>query len=186
MARLVVFFVVHPRQRFHMRELLRRTRLSSASLQAELRRLVELGAVRREEDGGRVRLSMAEGHPAWFPWMLLLKSCAAPADVLREALVDAHGLESAFIFGSVARGDADERSDLDVFLVGEKDACVRAEYLLNDAAILIERPLDVIAYTSDDLRRRLRAGSGFLEQVVREPRLWLVGEPSRPDEAAAA
>ena len=34
-----------------------------------------------------------EAHDAWRAWTLLLRSIASPADVLREALVDAPGLE---------------------------------------------------------------------------------------------
>jgi len=79
MARLVVFFSVHPGQRFHLRELKRRTRLSSASLQRELHRLVESGALEREEgDDHRVRFGQREAHDAWRAWTLLLRSIAAP------------------------------------------------------------------------------------------------------------
>src|SRR5690606_42157871 len=91
MARLVVFFAVHPSKRFHLRDLKRRTRLPSASLQRELRRLVSSGAIERadaEAGDKRVYFAANEGHDAWRAWTLLLRSVAAPADVLREALVE--------------------------------------------------------------------------------------------------
>jgi hypothetical protein len=83
MARLVVFFAVHPGQRFYLRDLGRRTRLSSASLQRELQRLVDAGAIeRRNGDAGdrRVYFAANEEHDAWRGWTLLLRSVAEPAD----------------------------------------------------------------------------------------------------------
>src|SRR5687767_138163 len=53
MARLVIFFAVHPGARYHVRELSRLTGLSSASLQHELKRLAHMGALVREDEGAR-------------------------------------------------------------------------------------------------------------------------------------
>lgn len=179
MARLVIYFAVHPGQRFHLRELKRRTRLSSASLQRELRRLVALGVIVREEEGDdRVYFSADESHDAWRAWVLLLRSAADPADVLREALVDAPGLEGGFIYGSSARGDVRSESDVDVFLIVREDEPSRdRRRQLSEAEFLIERPLDVVEYTSASARQRLRSGNPFLRRVLAEPKVWVYGSP---------
>ncbi|HEX8696480.1 MAG TPA: nucleotidyltransferase domain-containing protein [Longimicrobium sp.] len=177
MARLVVFFAVHPGGRFHLRELKRLTRLSSASLQHELRRLARIGALRREEEGARAVFSADESHPAWRAWMLLLRSGASPADVLREALVDAEGLEGAFVFGSWARGDARPDSDVDVFLIGSDDARLRAGRSLSEAELLVGRELDVIGYDAEQLARRVRSGNAFVRRVLAGPMEWVRGGP---------
>jgi predicted nucleotidyltransferase len=177
MGRLVVFFAVRPGQRFHLRELMRLTGLPSASIQAELRRLTQMGALRREEERGRAIYRADESHPSWRAWMLLLRACARPADVLREALVDAASLRAAFVFGSAARGDARPDSDLDVFLVGDEEARGHAGLLLSEAAILINPDLDVIAYHPDELHTRLRSGNAFIRRVLDGPKEWIKGGP---------
>lgn len=176
MARLVVFFAVHPGGRYHVRELSRVTRLSSASLQHELRRLTEMGALRREDEGTRAYYRADESHPSWRAWMLLLRSSARPADVLREALVDAPGLEAAFVFGSSARGDAREDSDVDVFLVGTEEGRAAAGRRLSEAELLVGRALDVIGYDPGELASRIHSGNAFIRRVLAEPREWVRGE----------
>lgn len=179
MARLVVFFAVHPGQRFHLRALKRRTRLSSASLQRELHRLAASGALIREEgDNSRVYFIANEVHDAWRAWTLLLRSVAAPEDVLREVLVDAPGIEGAFIYGSTVRGDSRPGSDVDLFLIvreEEPDRALRRQ--ISEAEFLIGKPLDVVEYSAAVALQRARAGNPFLSRVLAEPKTWIYGHP---------
>ncbi|MDP2956213.1 MAG: nucleotidyltransferase domain-containing protein [Longimicrobiales bacterium] len=179
MARLVVFFAVHPGQRFHLRELKRRTRLSSASLQRELRRLVDSGALEREEgDDHRVHFTQKEAHDAWRAWTLLLRSIATPADVLREALVDARGVEGAFVYGSTVRGDARPGSDVDVFLIVREREPSRAwRRQLSEVEFLLGRPLDVVEYSVGTAQPGARSGNPFLRRILAEPKTWICGGP---------
>lgn len=177
MARLVVFFATRTGERFHFRDLMRRTRLANASVQRELQNLERMGAVNREEEEGRVYFSARDEHDAWRAWALLLRSAAAPADVLREALVDAPGIEAAFVYGSTARGDARAGSDVDLFLLFEGDdppADVRRR--LSDAEFLIGRQLDVVEYTAATASARVRSGNPFLKRVLAEPKAWVRGD----------
>jgi predicted nucleotidyltransferase len=175
MARLVIFFAVHPGARYHVRELCRLTGLSSASLQHELKRMAQLGALIREDQGGRAYYHAEESHAVWHAWFLLLRASARPVDVLREALVDAPGLLGAFIFGSTARGDARPDSDVDVFLIGSREAQTEAGLRLGEAEFLIGRDIDVIGYESGDLTARIESNNSFVERVLIEPRVWIRG-----------
>jgi predicted nucleotidyltransferase len=184
MARLVVFFLVHPGERFHVRELQRRTGLSSASLQKELRRLSGIGALRSERERGRTVYLADEDSPAWYAWMVLLRASAEPVDVLREALVDAPGLEVAFLFGSFARGDAGPESDLDLFLVGPPEERRRAMELLTGADAFLPRRLDVIGRDRGELEANADVEGGFLRRVLDQPKQWVIGGLERGRSAA--
>lgn len=173
MARMVVFFAVHPGARYHMRELKRLTGLSSASLQHELKRLAQVGALVREDEGPRTYFRADESHRSWYAWMVLLRASARPTDVLREALVDAPGLEGAFVFGSTARGDARPDSDVDIFLIGSLEARNNAACPLVEAEFLIGREIDVIGYDREQLAARIRSNNAFVQRVLAEPRVWL-------------
>lgn len=186
MARLVVFFAVHPGQRFHLRELMRLAGLPSASTQTELRRMTGMGALRREDERGRAIYTADESHPSWRAWMLLLRSCAHPVDVLREALVDAPGIEGAFVFGSTARGDMRKDSDVDLMLLGNDDAQLHAGRLLSEASFLVDRELDVIGYDRSELEERLRSGNDFVRRVLDGPKEWVRGDEAVLASAEAA
>ena len=81
------------------------------------------------------------------------------AEILR--LAAEHGASNVRVFGSVARGEDDERSDVD-FLVELDDGrnLLDLSGLLMDLRELLGRDVDVV--TSDGLRARIR------ERVMKE------------------
>jgi predicted nucleotidyltransferase len=158
-----------------VRELSRLTGLSSASLQHELKRMAQIGALVREDEGARAYYRADESHAAWRAWFLLLRASARPGDILREALVDAPDLQGAFIFGSTARGDTRPDSDVDVFLIGSRPAQTEAGLRLGEAEFLIGREVDVVGYDCEQLAARIRSNNGFIRRVLSEPREWVQG-----------
>jgi predicted nucleotidyltransferase len=175
-ARLVIFFLLRPAERVHFRALARQTRLAHAPLSRETERLVRLGALGRKAEAGRVHFSAEPSHAAWRAWGTLLRTAAAPEDVLHEALACEPLLEAAFIFGSAARSDLRAGSDLDLLLVTQDDSdAMPLRRRLSDLEPFLARPLDIVEYTTAELRRALQGNNHFLRRVLAEPRTLLAG-----------
>ncbi|HYR06973.1 MAG TPA: nucleotidyltransferase domain-containing protein [Longimicrobium sp.] len=175
LARVVIDFAVHPEDAPHGREIQRRTGLTPRSLQTELARLERLGVVRRRAEGRLVRYELIEANPRWRALRTLIRELADPVDVVRNALADVPGIAAAFVFGSFARGDTRDDSDVDVFIV---DDAVPERLLARrtiDAEILLGREVNVVQMTRDELTRRIASGSSFIRNVFRGRKLWLVG-----------
>jgi predicted nucleotidyltransferase len=175
MACVVIDFAVHPEDASHGREIQRRTGLTPRSLQTELARLESLGVVRRRLDGRRVRYELVEDSPRWRALRTLIRELADPVDVVRNALADVPGIGAAFIFGSFARGDTREDSDVDVFLIDDGIPEERLARRTIEAEILLGREVSVVQMTRDELASRVESGSSFIDNVFRRPKLWLVG-----------
>lgn len=174
MARVVIDFAVHPDDAAHGREIQRRTGLTPRSLTAELTRLELLGVVRRRGDGRLVRYDLIESEARWKALRELIRQMADPADVLRNALADVPGVGAAFIFGSIARGDAREGSDVDLFILDaglDEDRLARRTL---DVGVLLRREVNVVQMTREQLADRITRGSGFIPEVLRGPKLWVV------------
>lgn len=76
------------------------------------------------------------------------------------------------LFGSAARGTADQYSDLDVVVVADKVA-TRFHDRIGDALGLImpDYGLDILVYTPEEYARMLDQENPFLEMVEREGRV---------------
>lgn len=183
MARVVIDFAVHPEEAPHGREIQRRTGLSPRSLQTELARLELLGVVRRRPDGRLIRYELVEENPRWRALRTLIRELADPVDVVRNALADVPGIAAAFVFGSFARGDTREDSDVDVFVIG-KDIPDRLLYRGTiEAQILLNREVNIVDMACEDLVRRIETGSSFIRNVLDGPKVWLVGSQADLDTA---
>jgi predicted nucleotidyltransferase len=179
MARLLLFFAVHPDKAMHVRELFRRTGLGMASLQKELDRFRRLGLIEKTRDGRRLLYRLNPASERWIAVRALVRKLADPAEVLREAFTGVPGVEAAFVFGSHARGDARQNSDVDVFVVADELGSRAVQDPLSEAESLIGRDVDVITYSPARLRERLEGGNHFVDRVRREPKRWIAGDPGQ-------
>lgn len=179
LARLILHFALKPDLSLHFRALQRHTGLGNRSLQQELEKLVNWGVVAREEVEGSVRFRSDPGSPRWKALRELVRRFADPAEVLSEALADVAGVEAAFVFGSTARGDAGEESDVDLFVLGDEIPAARLGRATSAAALLLDRDVDVKRFTRAKLERVIRDGdAGFVGSALRGPKRWVVGSES--------
>jgi len=76
--------------------------------------------------------------------------------------------EQVILFGSYARGDADEDSDVDLLVIMpfEGKGARKAAEIMNRVSPGF--PVDVLVRTPDTVRERIELGDFFLREIVRE------------------
>jgi predicted nucleotidyltransferase len=157
-----------------VRALERHTGLGKRSLQVELARLEAMGLVRRETEGRRVVYRREDGNRQWRAIESLVAEYA-PGLVLRDALNEVPGIDAAFIFGSQARGDARPDSDIDLLILGERIDDARLGAALLEAALVLDRPVDVKRYDAERFVRDRAPGASFLPAALAGPIHFLIG-----------
>ncbi|MBI2682006.1 MAG: nucleotidyltransferase domain-containing protein [Acidobacteriales bacterium] len=97
-------------------------------------------------------------------------------DVLREALQPlAAKIRFAFVFGSMARAKESSSSDVDVCIVGDA-SFEESVILLRSAERILGREVNPVAYSETEIREKLRANNPFAREIVRGPKVWLIGD----------
>jgi hypothetical protein len=175
LAKLLAVFALEPGRRFFQKELVVATGSSLYLVQRELKRLEGTGLISRVSRGRQVEYSVNASHPAFSGLRDALLNTIALADRLRRALADVAGLRLAFVFGSIARGDAGAESDLDLLVVGDlglREVATRVVPCLRD----IGREPNIMVFRERELRDRVGAGDSFLTTVIEEPKLWIKGD----------
>ena len=74
----------------------------------------------------------------------------------------------AIVFGSVARGDADEWSDLDLVIVADTCRPFLERYRDFEGMYDVWRRLDLLVYTPAEFAEMQAQGRPFIEHVLRE------------------
>jgi len=171
---LLIGFLRRPTERFYMREVIRFVGKGQGVTQRELANLVEAGILTRENDHGRTYFRVNQSCPIYPELHSLVEKTAGLSMVLTRALEQIPGVDLAFVFGSVARGEARADSDVDLAVVGD----VRFREViaaLRPAQQTLGREINPVTYSPADLRQRLLEGNRFVQDLVGGPKVFIVG-----------
>lgn len=176
-SRLFRWLFGQPERAFHLNELRRLTGLGSASLQRELRRLTEAGLVSSERVGNLRRFQANPKSPAFGELVALTRKTLQLEPLLREALLPLiPRLHSAWIFGSVAKQTDTASSDIDVMVVGENLGLGEVLERLLPLEAELGRKINATYYSLDEFERRRAEPDSFVNRVLAQPILPLIGE----------
>jgi len=84
---------------------------------------------------------------------------------LLERIVTCYAPKKIILFGSQARGDVDEESDLDL-VIGAASAKSFVGRLRESVDLLPEAKLDVLIYTPEEWEEMVAAANPFIEQLL--------------------
>lgn len=180
-ARLFSWLFGQPGRSYHLSELRRLTRLGSASLQRELNRLADAGLVLSEIVGNQRRFQANPGSPVYAELVTLTIKTLGVVPVLQQALEPLLSrLSTAFVYGSVAKGSDTARSDIDLLLVGDDLTLSEVLPLLLPAETQLGRKINPNCYTPAEYANRLGEADSFINRVLAQPILPLIGDKLVP------
>jgi len=114
---------------------------------------------------------------------LILKT-AGLADVIRGALQPlAKRIEWAFLYGSIARGEEQATSDVDLMIIGAV-GLAEISSPLRKVERKLHRDVNPTIYTAEEFWNKVKANQHFLASVLRSKKLFLLGDPREFDKAA--
>lgn len=139
--------LLQPDRSFTLEELLRLADSGRGSAQKQVDRLVEAGVLREDARRGRQRSIRANTEFILYPELLsIARKSFAIVEPLKEALEPfADLINSAFVFGSVAKGTDSGRSDIDLIVIGSAPLLELSE-AMHKAELGLLRPIHFSLY----------------------------------------
>jgi len=168
-------FYGHTEQSFYLRQLVRAIGAGHGALQRELKHLTDLGVIVRKVQGNQVLFQANSQSPIFSEMKSLVTKTVGIHDTIHSALAPLGAeIQIAFVYGSVARQQEQPTSDVDLMVVGSASFgdVVSA---LGPAQKLLGREINPSVFPVSEFRSKLRAGNHFLRSVMREKRLFVLG-----------
>ena len=183
--KLLGLLFVRVNEGFHLNEIMRLTGLGSASAQRELRRLHDAGLITSERIGN-VRRFWPNKESLVYPELsVLVQKTFGLVGVLSAALGRIRPpLQLAFVYGATASEQALPDSAIDLLLIAEDANYGDLLTVLAPAERTLRRKIHPNLYTLADYRRRLQEGQAFLQQVLVQPKLFVIGDAQALTELA--
>jgi len=174
-GRLLAWLYAHPDERFYVRQLVRLTGVAQGAIQRELRLLADASLVTRRTEGRQVYFQANKESPIFADLQQLLLKTFGAVQAIRHALTAiAPSVDVAFIYGSTAKGTTRPASDIDLMVIGPA-SFTEVVTALAHVQEQLGRDINPTLYSREEFQKKLRAGHHFLESVLREPKVLIIG-----------
>jgi predicted nucleotidyltransferase len=174
--RLLALLFGMPDRTFHVSELIRLAESGSGAVQRELKKLAGAGIVSVAISGNR-RFYQANRHSPVFEELhgLIVKTVGLVEPLRNSLKAFAAGIDVAFIYGSVAKGEDTAKSDIDLMIIGRDVAYGEIYAALQKAEKTLLRTINPNLMTKKEWNQKLLERSSFISKILQQPKLFVFG-----------
>jgi predicted nucleotidyltransferase len=167
-----------PEKSFYANEIFRRAGPGRGAVQRELQRLEESKLAVVTRIGNQKHYRANQDAPIFAELRSIMAKTAGVADPISKALAPLKKkIELAFVYGSVARGEAHAGSDVDLLIVAGDLTLEKVYARLAAAESIIGRKINALLFTPREFRHRRANGNAFLAKVLSGEMIPLIGPP---------
>jgi predicted nucleotidyltransferase len=166
-----------PDRSFYTNEVIGLVQSGAGAVQRELADLAAAGLLKVRKQGNQKHFQANETSPVFAELRGLVLKTMGLADVLRAALAPlAPQIERAFVFGSIAEQQDTAASDVDLLVVSDSLGYGELFGALEGAGQTLGRTINPALYTAAEFRARRQEENAFINRVMQQPKIWLIGQ----------
>ena len=174
-AKVLGWLFSHPDERYFVRQLTGLVKEDSTNVSRELARLEKTGILVSTTEGRQKYYQANRESPLFDELHGLMLKTVGVADVLHSALAPAQDkIKAAFIFGSIATGNENRRSDIDVMVIG-RVSFEEVVSLLSPAEEKLRREVNPVVYPITEFKKKVKGDHHFVKTVLEDPKIFLIG-----------
>ena len=174
-VKLLTHFFGHPEEQFYARALSRQVKEHYNAVWQELCNLEHIGLLVSEKRANVKYYQLNSDFPIYEELKRIILKTSGVGQALREALDHMGKVEWAFIYGSVAAGNEDSFSDIDLMLVSDVDLMKLSDVIAHLEEEL-GREINYMVLPAADLAQRAADGDPFIQNVLAGPKVMLIGD----------
>jgi len=165
-----------PHRSFYASEIMRLAGSGIGAVHRELAALESSGLILGSRVGNQKHYRANPASPIFEELRGIVLKTFGAAGVLREALAPlAPKISAAFIYGSIAKGSDTAASDVDLMVISDDVSYSALLELAEKAERRLGRKVNPTVYTLAELHRRLKDGSTFVNRVIAQPKIFVIG-----------
>lgn len=165
-----------PDRRFQSAELIRLARSGTGAVHRQLHRLAVAGLVATTTAGNQRYYQANRDCPVFHELHGLIAKTVGVVEPIRGALEPyADRIHAAFVYGSIASGTEDAKSDVDVMIISDALDHATAYQALEAAERRLARTISPTLLTTKQWKEKRAEDDSFVARIASGPRLMVVG-----------
>ena len=163
-----------PEQSFYLNQVVSLANIGKGTVNRELERLAAAGLVVKKKVGNQSHYQANPECPIFQELLSIVRKTFGVADVIRAA-VDSilDDMALAFVYGSIAKAEDTDKSDVDLLVVTEELAYSEVMELLFEAEQQLGRTINPTIYGLDELKEKVQQENAFVTRVLAQPKIWI-------------
>ncbi|MCK4523348.1 nucleotidyltransferase domain-containing protein [candidate division WOR-3 bacterium] len=172
-ARMTILelFFLNKNSDFYVREIEKKTGLSIGSIQKELKNLSNIDLLKKRRRGNRLYYTIYSDHLIFEELLSIIRKYLGIIPALKDSL-DCDKINTAFIFGSMAKENYNAESDIDIMVIGDISAKILSGLLRN---IKTEYELNYILFSEKELREKNKKNEPFVKRILSDKKIFIKG-----------
>jgi predicted nucleotidyltransferase len=171
---LLKLYFFHPEKKYYIRQLERIMKKPAAYVRKELLNLQDQGLLMSEFQGKERFFQLNKNYPLYEEVKKVVAKTIGLEAMLQKKLQKISRIESAFVFGSYAKGKEDEKSDIDLMIVGSPDEDKLIEVILK-LEKKVDREINYHIYKKEEFDKKSKNHSSFIASIMRNPKIFIIG-----------
>lgn len=165
---------LNPTKEFHLNDIARRTDITPPAVSKEISKLVKTGLVRRRSQGNLTLYSINKDSIIFDEMKRIFLKYEIFSEMLSKELAKEQ-ITYALIYGSFAKGTEQEKSDIDLLVIGD----VAEDYLLRVIPKIEHntgREINFILWTEKEFKEKAKDKIPLIREIINTPVIMIVGD----------
>jgi len=175
---LLVLYFTNPSKKYYLRELERLLNFSVGNIRRELIKLESAGLFLSENKGNLLYYYLNQSYPLFDELKSIIFKTSGVPKMLQNILKKINGISQAFIYGSFAKGEEKEDSDIDLLIIGKVDEDELIEEI-NKLERKLQREINYAIYGKEDFNKKKEGSNPFILDILKEKKIFLIGDEKK-------
>jgi len=138
-------------------------------------KLESTGLFLSENKGNLVYYYLNQSYPLFEELKSIIFKTSGAPKMLQNSLEKFNGISHAFIYGSFAKGEEKEDSDIDLLIIGEVNEDKLIE-VISKLERRLQREINYAIFGKEDFKKKKEDRNPFVLDILKEKKIFLIGD----------
>ncbi len=173
--KLLTLLLTNPKRRFYVREISRDIEENINAVRCELKKLSSIGLISWEREANLLYYKINTRCPLYKELKGLIYKTEALGFYLKEISNFPNDIPIAFVYGSTAYDTEAERSDIDLFVIGNIDG-EKLHHFIFKLEEKIGREINTVHMNLNEFKDKLKKKNAFLKRILSGKKIFVKGD----------
>ena len=173
---LLKAFFEAPEIEHYTRQLASKYHMSVGTLHRELQKLSASGILKSRKIGNIKLFSLNKQNPIYEEIKNIISKTEGVIKFIKDAISGIKGIKVVFIYGSFAKGDERQDSDVDIFLIGDSIDDKELVIKISSLEKKLFKEVNYTCYTENEYKKEKKKKNSFVLEVMKGKKIFIKGD----------